>query len=109
VGWLKTGSIAQWGFDQFGKKDAKAQALAVCGRSLAKLALTEEEIKAITVPVAVLVGDKDDIVKKLYVEHLATVRKDWPVVEIKDADHLTCVIKPQFREEIAARLKKNNE
>jgi hypothetical protein len=60
-----------------------------------------------TLQVAVLVGDQDDLIKKLYVEPLKKVRKDWPVIDIKDANHLTCIVKPQFREEIAAWLKKN--
>jgi pimeloyl-ACP methyl ester carboxylesterase len=107
MGWLKDGGLAQMFFAQIGKNDPQAKALAVCGRSLAKLALTEEEIKSIKVPVTVLVGDKDDIVKKLYVEPLKKVRKDWAVVEIADGDHLSCILRPQFREEIAAWLKKN--
>jgi pimeloyl-ACP methyl ester carboxylesterase len=107
MGWLKVGGIAQWGFNQIGKNDARAQGFALCGRSLAKLALTEEEIKAIRVPVTVLVGDKDGLIKALYVEPLQRVRKDWPVVEIRDANHLTCVLQRQFREEIAGWLKKN--
>jgi pimeloyl-ACP methyl ester carboxylesterase len=107
VGWLKAGGVAQFAYTQIGKKDPHAQARAVCGRSLARLALTEAEIRSIRVPVLVLVGDRDDLVQKLYVEPLRPVRKDWPVVEIKDADHFTCVLKPQFREEIAAWLKKN--
>lgn len=107
MGWLKTGGIAQFGFAQIGKKDPHAKALTVCGRSLAKLALTEKEIKSIRVPVTVLVGDKDDFIKKLYVEPLQQVRKDWPVLEIKDANHISCILKQQFREEIAAWLKKN--
>ena len=80
---------------------------ALCGRSLAKLGLTEKQIKSIRVPVTVLVGDKDNFVKKLYVEPLQKVRKDWPVVEIKDANDITCILKRQFREEIAAWVRKN--
>jgi pimeloyl-ACP methyl ester carboxylesterase len=108
MGWLKEGGAGQWGFAQIGKNDPNARALALCGRSLAKLALTEKDIQAIRVPVTVLVGDKDDLIKKLYVEPLRPVRKDWPVVEIKDADHLNCIFKQQFRDEIAAWLKKNS-
>jgi len=37
------------------------------------------------------------------------VRKDWPVIDIKDPDHITCILKQQFREEIAAWLKKNSK
>jgi pimeloyl-ACP methyl ester carboxylesterase len=107
MGWLKAGSGAQSWFAQIGKNDRNAKAHALCGRSLAKLALTEEEIKSIRVPVTVLFGDEDNLIKKLYVEPLRDVRKDWPVIEIKSANHISCVMKPQFREEIAAWLKKN--
>jgi pimeloyl-ACP methyl ester carboxylesterase len=109
MGWLKAGGPGQWAFAQIGKKDPNAKALTVCGRSLAKLALTEDEIKSIRVPVTVLVGDKDDLIKKLYVEPLQRVRKDWPVIEIKDANHITCIFKQPFREEIEAWLKKNTK
>jgi pimeloyl-ACP methyl ester carboxylesterase len=108
MGWLKSGGVGQFGFAQIGKNDPNAKPLAICGRSLAKLALTEDDIKSIKVPVAVLVGDKDMLVKRLYVDPLRSVRKDWPVTEIKDADHISCIMKPQFREEIAVWLKKNS-
>jgi pimeloyl-ACP methyl ester carboxylesterase len=107
MGWLKEGDIAQKGFAQIAKNDPNADAHAICGRSLARLALTEEEIKSVKVPVTVLVGDQDDLIKKLYVEPLEKVRKDWPVIEIKDANHFTCILKQQFREEIASWLQKN--
>jgi pimeloyl-ACP methyl ester carboxylesterase len=109
MGWLKTGGLGQWTFAQIGKNDPNAKAFAVCGRSLAKLALTEDQIKSIRVPVIVMVADKDDLIKRLYVEPLERVRKDWAVVEIKDANHLSCIIKPQFRDELAAWLKRNSK
>jgi pimeloyl-ACP methyl ester carboxylesterase len=109
MGWLKEGGLAQAFFAMIGKNDPNAQAMTVCGRSLAKLALTEEEIKSIRVPMTVLVGDKDDLIIKLYVEPLKKLRTDWPVIEIKDGNHITCILKPQFRDEIAAWLKKNSK
>src|SRR5262249_32941875 len=105
MGWLREGSLEQKVFAG-GGKDGKPVGL--CFQGLAKLALTETEIKAIRVPVTVLIGDKDGL-KKLYVDPLQRARKDWLVVEIKDGDHLSCVIKPQFREAIAAWLKKNSK
>jgi hypothetical protein len=36
------------------------------------------------------------------------VRKDWPVIEIKNADHITCILQPQFREEIQKWLAKHS-
>jgi pimeloyl-ACP methyl ester carboxylesterase len=109
MGWLKSGSIAEFGFAQIGKKDPNANAVAICGRSLAKLSLTEEQIKSIRVPVTILVGDKDEFVQKLYVDPLKKVRPDWTVTNIKDGDHLSCILKPQFKEEIAAWLTKNTK
>jgi pimeloyl-ACP methyl ester carboxylesterase len=47
MGWMKAGGVGQWGFAQVGKRDPNAKALTICGRSLAKLALSEEEIKSI--------------------------------------------------------------
>jgi pimeloyl-ACP methyl ester carboxylesterase len=105
MAWLKTGGAAQWLFSRIGKDDPDAKARTVCGRSLARLALTEDEIKAIDVPVTVLVGEKDDLIKRLYVTPLQRVRRDWPVIEIKDANHINCILKEQFQEEIAAAIK----
>ncbi len=109
MGWLKVGGAGQMGFAMIGKKDANPAAVTLCGQSLAKLALTKKEIESIRVPVAVVVGDEDNLIKKLYVEPLQPVRKDWPVVEIKGANHINCILKPQFRDEIAAWLKKNRK
>ena len=107
MGWLKPGSVAQFGFAQLGRRDSAPNPAAVCGRSLATLAVTEDQIKSIHVPVAILVGEQDNLMKRLYIEPLERVRTDWPVVEIKDANHITCILRPQFKEEIAAWLKKN--
>jgi len=109
MGWLKSDTLPEALFKSIGKDDPKAAAMVVCGRSLGKLALTEKEIKSIKVPVAVIVGDQDDLILKLYVDPLRQVRKDWPVVEIKDGNHITCVLRPQFKEEIAAWVKKNSK
>jgi pimeloyl-ACP methyl ester carboxylesterase len=106
MGCLKTGAVAQFALGQIGKNDANAKSMTICGRSLSKLALSPAEIKSIKVPMIILVGDKDDIVKKLYIEPLQRVRSDWKVVEVKDADHFTCILKPQFQSEILSWLKK---
>lgn len=54
-----------------------------------------------------MVGEKDDLIKRLYVTPLEKVRSDWPVVEIKDANHISCVVKTQFQDEIVAALKRH--
>ncbi len=96
MGWLREGSLEQKVFAKSGKG---GKPVGICFRSLAKLALTEQEIKSIRVPVVILFGDHDDL-RKLYVEPLKRVRKDWPVIEIQGANHITCILKPQFKEEI---------
>ena len=105
MGWLRPGSVEQRMFAA-GGKDGKAVGL--CFRSLAKLALTEGEIRSIRVPVLLLCGDHDAL-KWVYVEPLRRVRKDWPVVAIKDADHITCIVKPQFKEEIQKWLARQRQ
>src|SRR5262249_9091293 len=92
MGWLREGGFEQELFAG-GGKDGKPAGL--CFRSLAKLALSEEEIKSIRAPVVILFGD-DDGLKKGYVEPLSKARKDWPVIEIKGANHITCILRPQF-------------
>jgi pimeloyl-ACP methyl ester carboxylesterase len=109
MGWLKEGGIPEKLFAQIGKNDPNADSYAICGRSLAKLSLTEDDIKSIKVPMTILIGSDDDMMKGLYVDPLKKVRSEWPVVEIKDGNHLSCIMKQQFREEIAAWLKKNSK
>ncbi len=107
MGWLQEGGFGQFAFARIKKNDPNADALALCGRSLAKLALTREQIKSIRLPMMVLVGDRDNVIRRLYLDPLRRVRPDWPVVDIKDADHISCILKPEFKEAIAAWLKKN--
>ncbi|HET6324154.1 MAG TPA: hypothetical protein VFG04_05600 [Planctomycetaceae bacterium] len=62
--------------------------------------MTEDELKKIAAPVEVPVGDRDSV-KQLYVAPLRRSRPDWSVVEIARAGHVTCIMKPEFRDEIA--------
>src|SRR5262249_18816465 len=106
MGWFRTGSVEQ---KMMGKLPGGGLGPPpVFFDVVGQLAITEEELKKIELPVQVIVGDKD-IVKQLYVEPLQKVRKDWEVVEIKDGDHLSCIVKPRFKEEIAAWVKKNTK
>ncbi|MSQ93839.1 MAG: alpha/beta hydrolase [Gemmataceae bacterium] len=100
MGWLQEGSLLQKFWDGAGK-DIKLGPPPVMLESIQQLAVTEHHLKKIDLPVKVLIGSKD-ICKQLYVDPLRKVRKDWPVVEIKDADHLICIFNPQLRDEIAA-------
>lgn len=105
MGWLREGSALQTFWERMPERQG-GNTPAACARSLGKLALTEGELRAIKVPVEIIVGERDPT-KRLYVAPLEHVRKDWPVVEIKDAGHLNCIIKPQFKEAIADWLSKH--
>jgi pimeloyl-ACP methyl ester carboxylesterase len=104
MGWFREGSDLQkmWGKLPSGKL-APPQAFF---DSVGQLAVTEEELKKIDAPTRILVGDKD-VCKQLYVVPAQQVRKDWSVVEIKDADHFNCIVKPQFKEELGMWVRKN--
>src|SRR5262245_63293008 len=68
--------------------------------SVADLALTPEQVKAVLLPFKVLIGS-DDPGRMIYIESLLAMRRDWPVVEIADADHVGCLFKSQFKDELA--------
>ena len=73
---------------------------------VAKLAVSEPQIRAVRVPVEVLIGDHDTTGGP-YVQALGTVRTDWPVVKITGAGHLNCVGKEQFKQELLKWLERN--
>jgi pimeloyl-ACP methyl ester carboxylesterase len=75
-----------------------------CLHGFPDLGVTEAEVKAIKVPVTILVGDRDPC-RRLYVEPLEKLRPDFPVHVIADAGHLNCVTKPDFKQQLEAVLK----
>jgi pimeloyl-ACP methyl ester carboxylesterase len=99
MGWLREDSLLQkiW-----------AHMRGPARRGVSELALTPDELKAIRVPVEILVGDRDPM-KKLYVEPLQSVRSDWRVIEIEGAGHLDCIFKKQFIDEIEKWLDRNRQ
>jgi pimeloyl-ACP methyl ester carboxylesterase len=74
-----------------------------CLHGFPELAVTESEIKAVKVPVTVIVGDRDPC-RRWYVEPLTKVRADWPVHVIADAGHLNCVMKADFKTQLDAAV-----
>jgi pimeloyl-ACP methyl ester carboxylesterase len=108
MGWLKEGGFAQRAFAQIGRREPNAAAKTICGRSLAKLSLSEPEITSIRVPMLILVGADDRLIQRMYVDPLRAVRPDWRVVEIPDSNHLTSIAHPEFKEQILKWLEKNS-
>lgn len=110
MGWFREGSAPQkfWGLAKGPNEKKGFGPPPVFLQEISQLAVTEKELKKITAPVKVVVGDQD-VCKQLYVVPLQQVRSDWPVVEIRDAGHFDCIVKPQFREEIGAWVRKNTK
>ena len=107
MGWLRDGGALQKVWEKMPAREG-GRTPAVFVRNIGKLAVTEEELKKIKLPVKVLVGDRDPV-KRLYVAPLQQVRGDWPVVEIADAGHINSIVKKQFREEIASWVRKQTK
>lgn len=106
MGWLRQGSRLQRIWAQMPARE-EARTPPAFVRNVGNLALSEQEILRIRVPVEVVVGDRDPV-KGLYVAPLRRFRPDWPIIEIHDAGHLNCIVKDQFRREIAAWVRKQS-
>jgi pimeloyl-ACP methyl ester carboxylesterase len=106
MGWLREGGVIQKVWERLGTRD-HTRPPAVFFEGVARLALTRAELKKINAPVKVVIGDNDPM-RELYVVPLERARKDWPVIEIKDASHITCIMKKQFRDEIVRWVKANS-
>lgn len=96
MGWLRQGGFIQAWFNSLSPKPGSGATPSPCMRSLGDLAISEKELRGISVPVAILAGDRDPV-RELYVAPLLRVRSDWPVTVIADAGHFDCVVKPQFQ------------
>jgi pimeloyl-ACP methyl ester carboxylesterase len=104
MGWLRDGSGLQKVWERMPTR-AGQRTPAAFTRSVGKLALSAKELNQVAIPVEILVGGRDPV-KRLYVDPLRQVRKDWPVVEIHDAGHIDCIVKKEFRKEIARWIRK---
>jgi pimeloyl-ACP methyl ester carboxylesterase len=107
MGWLRDGSGLQKFWDLLGRRGGGEGPgpPPEFMQGISELALTEPELRAIKTPVEVLIGSRDPV-KRLYVDALTGVRKDWPVVEISGAGHMDCILKSDFREELAKWIRK---
>jgi pimeloyl-ACP methyl ester carboxylesterase len=104
MGWLRDGSALQEIWGQMPDRH-HGQGPGLCARSLGDLALSEAEVRAIEVPVAVFVGDHDPV-RQLYVAPLQSARPDWRITVISNAGHLNCIFKTQFRDGLKEWLEK---
>jgi pimeloyl-ACP methyl ester carboxylesterase len=76
---------------------------AACMREFPALAVSESQIKAVKMPVTIIVGDRDPC-RTWYVQPLQKIRPDWPVHVIASAGHLNCILKPEFKSQLATAV-----
>lgn len=94
MGWNKAGAPLKTGVTDIPKMLTPAPP--ACAKSFPAFGVTEAELKAVKISVAVIVGENDPY-REWYVEPLRKVRPDWPVYIISRANHLNCVGKPEFK------------
>jgi pimeloyl-ACP methyl ester carboxylesterase len=102
MGWLKANSPLQNFWDGSNGRGSLTVP-AACLRGIASLAVTEAEVMAVRVPVSIIVADRDPC-RLMFVEPLRRVRPDWPEHVIAAANHLNCILKPEFKAQIEAAL-----
>jgi hypothetical protein len=106
MGWRNTaGPLYRFWETAEGKRFKRSDVPPACENSFPELSVTEAEIKAVTIPVAMIVGDSDPY-REWYVEPLHQARPDWPVHIIANANHINCPIKPEFKGQLEAALLK---
>lgn len=106
MGWMRDGGALQRFWERIPTRDG-ARTPSVCMQSMGQLALSEQELQSIKSPVRVIVGDRDPV-QRLYVSPLQQARSDWTVVEVAGAGHMNCIMKPEFKTEVAAWVRKND-
>jgi pimeloyl-ACP methyl ester carboxylesterase len=103
MGWIQAGAKMNSVWDKMDR--TRFHVPPACARSFPTFAVTEAEIKAIKIPVDIIIGDSDPC-REWYVEPLHQVRPDWPIHIIANAGHINCPTKPEFKTELEAALKK---
>jgi pimeloyl-ACP methyl ester carboxylesterase len=101
MGWLQEGTPLQRFWEALPGKHSPVPP--ACLHGMAKLAVTEAQVKAVRVPVTIIVGDRD-LCRKLYVDPLRPIRPVCPQKIISGAGHLNCIFKPDFKEELEKAL-----
>ena len=101
MGWLKEGSPLQHAWESMGGKGNPAIV-----HSFAEFAVTADQVKALKMPIQVIVGDHDPC-RRLYVEPLLEIRPDIQEHVVSKAGHILCVLKPEFKTEINEALSRN--
>ncbi len=82
---------------------AVTPALKSCFRSFPMLGLTRKQLADIRVPMRVIIGSGDELYERR-VKPFSEVRPDVKVVLIDGANHLNCMFRQEFKDEVKAFL-----
>lgn len=96
MGWTPLGPIMPERIE--GERERSA-ALRACARAFPDLGVTREELEAIQVPMIVVIGVDDGLLESR-VKPLSEVRPEIRIIEIPEANHISCIFRPAFRESI---------
>jgi pimeloyl-ACP methyl ester carboxylesterase len=105
MGWMQEGTPLQHMWENMGER-GRASGNPALLHGFADFAVTADQVKALKMPIEVVVGDQDPC-RRLYVEPLVKIRPDIPQHIISNAGHILCVVKPEFKTELRAALSRN--
>lgn len=108
MGWMAEGGFLQRVWEHMDKGSRFSSTPPVCVTSIARLAMTKDQLLSVKAPMEIIIGDRDPV-RQLYVVPLQGVRTDWPVVEITGAGHLTAFTKPDFINELVRWIEANRQ
>jgi pimeloyl-ACP methyl ester carboxylesterase len=105
MGWLQEGSPGQRVWENMGGR-GNGRAASGLLRGFAEFAVTAGQVQALKLPIQVVVGEEDPC-RRLYVQALLDLRPDIQEQVVPKAGHIICVLKPEFRSDIATALTRN--
>jgi pimeloyl-ACP methyl ester carboxylesterase len=107
MGWLKDGGALQRYWEILPSR-GRSPVPPACLHGMAKLAVTAEQVKAVRVPVTIIAGDRDPC-QRLYIDPLLRIRPDWPEHTVKNAGHVTCIVKQEFKDDLEKALQQPHD
>lgn len=105
MGWMQEGSPLQHVWENMGGRGRSGGNPALL-HGFAEFAVTAEQVKALKMPIQVVVGEEDPC-RKMYVAPLLALRPEIPEYVVPKAGHLLCVVKPEFKADLRTALSRN--
>ena len=106
MGWLPKGPIVSPRTPT--GRQGRSEAIRSCIAAFPDLGTTQEELKAIKVPLEIIIGADDDLLQRR-VKPFEAIRPDVPVTIIPGANHLNCSFNSEFKQKIKDSLDKQTK